>query len=125
MGGFVHHDKQFAVFAALAIALAPAVLLAALYPRFSAAPFTAVMVFFAPTITHTGPIAAAFERVIEVAVGCVVGLVVSLVVLPARPHDLAIGTSTPMLAPMARFLPRLFGRLPPPPHPPPPSALHT
>src|SRR5216683_1433808 len=66
IGALVPHDNQFAVFAALAIALAPAVLLAALYPRFSAAPFTAVMVFFAPTITHTGPIAAAFERVIEV-----------------------------------------------------------
>src|SRR5262249_28980277 len=83
-GAIVPHDNQFAVFVALAIALAPTVLLAALNPRFSAAPFTAVMVFFGPTITHTGPIAAAFERVIEVAVGCVIGLVVSLVVLPAR-----------------------------------------
>src|SRR5262249_18050954 len=88
--------NQFAVFAALAIALAPAVLLAALNPRFSAAPFTAVMVFFGPTITHTGPIAAAFERVIEVAVGCVVGLVVALVVLPARAHDLAVQAATQM-----------------------------
>src|SRR5262244_2618567 len=90
IGALVPHDNQFAVFVALAIALAPAVLLAALNARFSAAPFTAVMVFFGPTITHTGPIAAAFERVIEVAVGCVVGLAVSLVVLPARAHDLAV-----------------------------------
>jgi uncharacterized membrane protein YccC len=73
------------------------------------------MVFFAPTITHTGPIAAAFERVIEVAVGCVVGLVVSLVVLPARAHDLAIEAATQMLALMARFLPELFARLTPGP----------
>jgi uncharacterized membrane protein YccC len=108
IGAIVPHDNQFAVFAALAIALAPAVLLAALNPRFSAAPFTAVMVFFGPTITHTGPIAAAFERVIEVAVGCVVGLVVSLVVLPARAHDLAIKAATEMLDLMARFLPELF-----------------
>ena len=102
------NDNQFAVFAALAIALAPAVLLAALNPRFSAAPFTAVMVFFGPTITHTGPIAAAFERVIEVAVGCVVGLLVSLVVLPARAHDLAVKAATEMLELMARSLPELF-----------------
>jgi uncharacterized membrane protein YccC len=108
IGALVPHDNQFAVFAALAVALAPAVLLAALNPRFSAAPFTAVMVFFGPTITHTGPIAAAFERVIEVAVGCVVGLVVSLVVLPARAHDLAIKAATEMLELMARFLPELF-----------------
>jgi len=96
------------VFVALAIALAPAVLLAALNARFSAAPFTAVMVFFGPTITHTGPIAAALERVIEVAVGCVVGLLVSLVVLPARAHDLAVKAATEMLELMARSLPELF-----------------
>src|SRR6516162_9045154 len=42
IGALVPHDNEIAVFAALAIALAPAVLLAALYPRFSAAPFTAV-----------------------------------------------------------------------------------
>src|SRR5262249_6257949 len=46
IGALVPHDNQFAVFAGLAMALAPAVLLAALNPRFSAAPFTAVMVFF-------------------------------------------------------------------------------
>src|SRR5262249_54577190 len=39
IGALVPHDNQFAVFAALAIALAPAVLLAALNPRFRAAPF--------------------------------------------------------------------------------------
>jgi uncharacterized membrane protein YccC len=108
IGALVPHDNALAVFAGLAIAVAPAVLLAALYPRFSAAPFTAVMVFFAPTITHTGPIAAAFERVIEVAVGCVVGLLVSLLVLPARAHDLAIEAATQMLSLIARFLPDLF-----------------
>jgi uncharacterized membrane protein YccC len=108
IGALVPHDNQLAVFVALAIALAPAVLLAALNARFSAAPFTAVMVFFGPTITHTGPIAAAFERVIEVAVGCVVGLLVSLVVLPARAHDLAVKAATEMLELMARSLPELF-----------------
>jgi uncharacterized membrane protein YccC len=108
IGAFIPHDNALAVFAGLALALAPAVLLAALNARFSAAPFTAVMVFFGPTITHTGPIAAAFERVIEVAVGCVVGLFVSLVVLPARAHDFVIEAATQMLALMARFLPELF-----------------
>ncbi|HKF12397.1 MAG TPA: FUSC family protein [Xanthobacteraceae bacterium] len=55
IGALVPHDNALAVFAGLAIAVAPAVLLAALYPRFGAAPFTAVMVFFGPTITHHGP----------------------------------------------------------------------
>src|SRR5262249_6603126 len=96
IGAFVPHDNSLAVFAGLTLALAPAVLLAALNARFSAAPFTAVMVFFGPTITHTGPIAAAFQRVIEVAVGCVVGLFVALVVLPARAHDFVIEAATQM-----------------------------
>jgi uncharacterized membrane protein YccC len=113
IGALVPQANEVALLAGLAIAVAPAVLLAALNPRFSAAPFTAVMVFFGPTITHTGPIAAAFERVIEVAVGCVVGLVVSLVVLPARAHDLAIEAATQMLDLMARFLPELFMRFTP------------
>src|SRR5262249_37296589 len=108
IGAFIPHDNSLPVFAGLALALAPAVLLAALNARFSAAPFTAVMVFFGPTITHTGPIAGAFGRVIEVSVGCVVGLFVSLVVLPARAHDFVIEAATQMLALMARFLPELF-----------------
>jgi len=107
IGALVPPDNQFAMFVGLAIALAP-VLLAALNARFSAAPFTAVMVFFGPSITHTGPIAAAFERVIEVAVGCVVGLAISLVVLPARAHDLAVKAATEMLELMARSLPEPF-----------------
>src|SRR5262249_55471074 len=108
IGALVPHDNQFAVFVALAIVLAPAVLLAALNPRFSAAPFTAVMVFFGPTITHTCPIAAAFERVIDVAIGCEVGLVVRLVVLPGRERDLACKAAAEMLELMARSLPELF-----------------
>ena len=77
VGALIPHDNE-------------AALLAATNPRFSATPFTAVMVFLAPFITHTGPIASAIERVIEVAIGGVIGLAVSLVVFPARAHDLAI-----------------------------------
>jgi len=59
------------------------VLLSAPYPRFSAAPFTAVMVFFAPPSRLRAPIAAAFERVIEVAVGFVSPPRLAFFVLPA------------------------------------------
>jgi uncharacterized membrane protein YccC len=84
IGALIPHSDEIAVLGGLAIAVGPAALLAATNPRFRAAPFTAVMVFFAPTITHTGPLASAFERVVEVAVGAVVGLIVSVLVLPAR-----------------------------------------
>jgi uncharacterized membrane protein YccC len=108
VGALVPHASEATLLGALALAVAPAALVAAINPRYSAATFTAVMVFFGPTITHTGPIASAVERVIEVAAGGVVGLFVSLVVFPARAHDLAIEAATHMLGLMARFLPELF-----------------
>jgi uncharacterized membrane protein YccC len=93
IGALVPHENEMALLAALALAIAPAALVVAINPRYSAATFTAVMVFFGPAITHTGPIASAVERVIEVAVGGIVGLFVSLVVFPARAHDLAPAAS--------------------------------
>src|SRR5258708_23593021 len=95
----------------LAITLAPIALIAAANARFSAAPFTAVMVFVAPTITHLGPIASAFERVIEVAAGGIVGLAVSFMVMPTRAYDLAIDAAGRMLNLLAQVLPELFGGL--------------
>ena len=53
VGALIPHDNEAALLAALALAVAPAALLAATNPRFSATPFTAVMVFLAPFITHT------------------------------------------------------------------------
>ena len=47
---------------------------------------------------------------IEVAVGGIVGLVVSLVVLPARAHDLAIEAAAHMIDLMARLVPELFAK---------------
>ena len=111
VGALVPHTNELALLGALALAVAPAALVAAINPRYSAATFTAVMVFFGPTITHAGPIASAAERVIEVAVGGIVGLFVSLVVFPARAHDLAIESAAQMLGLMARFLPELFAGL--------------
>jgi uncharacterized membrane protein YccC len=108
VGALVPHDNEMELLAALALAVAPAALVVAINPRYSAATFTAVMVFFGPTITHTGPIASAVERVIEVAVGGIVGLFVSLVVFPARAHDLAIEAAAQMIDLMTRLLPELF-----------------
>jgi uncharacterized membrane protein YccC len=109
VGTLVPHESEAALLVALAIAVAPAALFVAVNPRFSAATFTAVMVFLAPGITHAGPIASAAERVFEVAIGGIVGLLVSLTVLPARAHDLAIEAAANMLELMARLLAELFG----------------
>src|SRR5262245_4379613 len=108
IGTLIPQADEISLLAALTIAVAPAALLAALNPRFSAAPFTVVLVLLAPTITHASAFASAFERLLEVAVGGVVGLVVSIVVFPARAHDLAIEAAAQILGLMARLLPELL-----------------
>lgn len=110
VGALIPSASQIGLSTGLAVAVAPATLLAAINPRFSAAPFTAVLVFLAPTITHASSIESALERVMEVAVGGCVGLFVSLLVLPARAHDLAIAAAAHMLELMARLQPGMFGR---------------
>lgn len=111
VGALIPHANEPALSATLAITLAPLALLAAANPRFSAAPFTAVLVFLAPTITHIGPIASAFERMMEVAVGGFVGLAVSFMIFPARANDLAIDAAGRVLNLMAEVLPELFAGL--------------
>src|SRR6476620_4887231 len=56
VGTLIPHASGPSHLAALAIAVAPPALLAAVNPRFSAAPFTAVLVFLAPAITHLSPV---------------------------------------------------------------------
>jgi uncharacterized membrane protein YccC len=108
VGALIPHDSEMGLAVVLAIALVPVALLAAENPRFSAGPFTAVLVLLAPTVTHLTPIASAFERLVEVAAGCAVGLIVSFVVLPAHAYDLAIGAAGRMLGLLAHLLPHLF-----------------
>src|SRR5215813_2558259 len=111
VGSLVPHDDEISLLAVLAIAVAPAALLAALNTRFSAAPFTVVLVLLAPTITHAAPFASALERVMEVAVGGVIGLLVSILVFPARAQDLAIEAAAQILELMARLLPAVCAKL--------------
>src|SRR5262249_22130500 len=108
VGTLVPHADEISLLAVLAIA--PAALLAALNTRFSAAPFTVVLVLLAPTITHAAPFASALDRVMEVAVGGVIGLLVSILVFPARAYDLVIEVAAQILEIMARLLPALFAK---------------
>jgi uncharacterized membrane protein YccC len=103
----VPHTSEIATVVVLAMTVAPLALLAAIYPSFSAATFTGVLVVLLPGLTHAGPAGSAFYRVIEVTVGGFTALGVSLV-LPTRAHALAIEAAAQMLELMARSLPELF-----------------
>jgi uncharacterized membrane protein YccC len=104
----IPHTNENALVVVLALVVAPLALLGAISPRFTTSTFTGVMVLMVPGMTHTSAIESAFFRVIEVAVGGIIALVVSFLVLPARAHDLAMEAAVQMLDLAARALPDLF-----------------
>src|SRR5258705_232017 len=101
----VPHTGEIGLLVALAVAIAPLAMVAAINPSFNVAPFTAVLVLLAPTIIHVSPVESAFDRVLEVALGAVIGLGVSYLVFPARAHRLAIAAAARLLEMMARAPP--------------------
>ena len=105
---FVPHQSDAAFAAVLALAIAPVALLAGMSPRFAAAPSTAVIVVLAPTLTHVSSLASAADRVLEVALGGSVALVVSLLVFPTRARALVKDRAADMLDLIAGILPDLF-----------------
>ncbi|HLK80302.1 MAG TPA: FUSC family protein [Xanthobacteraceae bacterium] len=107
LAALLPHSSEIALAGVLILAVAPLALLGAVNPRFNVATFTGVMVLLLPGITY-GPIESAFYRVVEVAVGGLTALAVSLFVLPARAHSLAIEAAAQALDLAARSIPELF-----------------
>jgi len=68
-------------------ALAPVALLAAIRPSFRIAPVTAAILPLT-TPSNASPIISAVDRVIEIALGTLIGIVVSIFVVPSRATDL-------------------------------------
>jgi uncharacterized membrane protein YccC len=108
VGVLVPHTGEPSLAAALAIAVAPVALLAAIRPAFTVAPVTAVLVILAPTLTHISPIESAYYRMVEVLLGGAAALAVSFLVFPARAHDLTIEAAARMLELQAQALRELF-----------------
>lgn len=108
----VPHSSGTALLAVLALAVAPLAFVAALNPRFSVAPITAIIVLLLPEMTHGSPLTSAFDRVIEVALGGVTGAVVSLFLLPSNAHALVVEAAARTLDYLARALGELLAGLP-------------
>lgn len=104
----IPHPDIVSLAAVLAIVVAPLALVGAISPSFSTGTFTGVLVLLVPGLAHVGPIESAVDRVLEVAVGGVTALGVSLLVFPARAHSLAIEAAAQMLDLAARSIPQLF-----------------
>jgi len=80
----IPYSSEAGLLGLLVLSVAPLAFIAAINPSLSAATVTAVIVLLVPTLHHTDPMTSAIDRVSEVAVGAITGLVVSFLVLPSR-----------------------------------------
>ena len=107
----IPHSSEIALLAVLALAVAPLTLVAAINPRFSVAPITAIIVLLIPIMTNASPIASALDRVFEVALGGITGLIVSFFLLPSNAHSLVVGATARTLDRIAQALGELLAGL--------------
>jgi uncharacterized membrane protein YccC len=96
----IPHHGGASTFAALFVAVAPLTFAATVSAGFRIAPITAIIVLLSTTGSTLGPLAFALDRILEIGLGCVVGLAVSLLVAPAR----AARAVTGQAARLARLL---------------------
>jgi uncharacterized membrane protein YccC len=80
----IPHSGEGSLLALLVLAVTPLAFIAAINPSLNSATVTAVIVLLVPAMHHASPLASAFDRVLEVSVGALTGLLVSFVVLPSR-----------------------------------------
>ena len=111
IGVLIPHSSEIALLAVLAFAVAPLAFIAAINPRFSVAPITAIIVLLIPIMTHASPLASALDRVMEVALGGITGLIVSFFFLPSNAHPLVVAAAARTLNRMARALGELLAGL--------------
>jgi uncharacterized membrane protein YccC len=107
----IPHSSAPAVLGVLALTVAPTAAIAALRPNLQVVPVTAIIVLLVPTITHASPLESAIDRVLEVAVGAVAGLLVSFLILPSSAHRMMRQTAARTLGLMAETLSALLAGL--------------
>jgi uncharacterized membrane protein YccC len=81
------HSGEIELLALLALAVGPLAFLAAVNPSLNTAVVTAVIVLLLPEMRHAPVLSSAVDRVIEVGVGAVTGLLVSFLVWPSRAQE--------------------------------------
>jgi hypothetical protein len=104
----VPHATVLALAGVLALAVAPLAYAAAVSPSFRAAPVTAVLVLMISSQLGETAIELAVYRSVGVAVGGIIAIAVSLLVLPARAHKLGLEEAGRVLEHMAQVLPAVM-----------------
>jgi uncharacterized membrane protein YccC len=107
----IPHSGEGALLAVLVLAVAPLAFIAAINPSLNVATVTAIIVLLLPTMNHGDPLDSAIDRVLEVAVGAITGLLVSFLVLPSRAHSQIRASAGHVLELMAAALNELLSGL--------------
>jgi uncharacterized membrane protein YccC len=107
----VPHSGESALLVVLVLAVAPLAFIAAINPSLNVATVTAIIVLLLPAMNHGDPLDSAIDRVLEVAVGAVSGLLVSFLVLPSRAHSQIRVSAASALELMAAALNELLSGL--------------
>lgn len=97
----IPHTDGAARGVALLAAVAPLSYLAAMSAGFRIAPITAIIVLLGTAGASLGPLSFATDRVLEVGLGCIVGILVSLLVVPARASRSVLDTAAEVARLMA------------------------
>jgi uncharacterized membrane protein YccC len=119
----IPHPGTLATAGLLAAALLPLAALVAWWPSYRVAPVTAIIVLLVPH-GDAGPVQAAIERLIEIALGCAVALGVALAITPSRAHRLLSTAAADALTPMREQTLLLLAGITEPVHPAAVIALH-
>lgn len=107
----IPHSGEGALLAVLILAVAPLAFIAAINPSLNVATITAIIVLLLPITNHADVLDAAIDRVLEVTVGAIMGLLVSFIVLPSRAHSLVRNSAARVLDLMAAALNELLSSL--------------
>lgn len=107
----IPHSGEGALLAVLVLAVAPLAFIAAINPSLNVATVTALIVLLLPMMNHGTPLESAIDRVLEVAVGAVTGLLVSFLVLPSRAHSQIRASAARVLELMAAAVRELLAGL--------------
>jgi len=108
VAALVPHPTVLSFAGVLVLAIAPLAYAAALSPSFRIAPVTAVLVLMISNQLGEAPIELAVYRLLEVGIGIVVAIAVSLLVFPGRGHALGTDAAVHVLEHMAQALPAVM-----------------
>ena len=112
----IPHGGALSRAVALIVAVAPLSVLAASSAGFRVAPITAIIVLLGTAGATLGPLGFALDRILEVGLGCAVGLLASVLVVPARASRSLLDAAarvTRLLAQQLEMLGQPAGHSPP------------